>query len=245
MTPPPINIDGTDITGATIDGADVSEVTVDGTQVFGNVIPDSVVTQYTYEDDSDTSVATDAVGSNDGNISGGSFNSTNPRCGSFALDVDGDFVKSQNTINLASQGTSEALSVATFVNPDSVSDFDNAVGWGQGISNFVVVQAENGEWQARMQVSGTNVEAKSGATIDTSSYQHVVAAVDSDNIWIIVDGVEEARTSHSLTPSNIGSQPLSGATGPFGSPISGLYDNTTFATDGLTESDADALINQC
>jgi len=40
MTPPPINIDGTDITGATIDGADVSEVTVDGTQVFGNVIPD-------------------------------------------------------------------------------------------------------------------------------------------------------------------------------------------------------------
>jgi len=40
MTPPPINIDGTDITGATIDGTDVSEVTVDGTQVF-LTIPDS------------------------------------------------------------------------------------------------------------------------------------------------------------------------------------------------------------
>jgi len=40
MTPPPINIDGTGITGATIDGTDVSEVTVDGTQVF-SPLPDS------------------------------------------------------------------------------------------------------------------------------------------------------------------------------------------------------------
>jgi len=53
MTPPPINIDGTDITGATIDGADVSEVTVDGTQVFGNVIPDSVEYQINSEDFAD------------------------------------------------------------------------------------------------------------------------------------------------------------------------------------------------
>jgi hypothetical protein len=37
MTPPPLNIDGTDITGATIDGTDVSEVTVDGTQVFSAI----------------------------------------------------------------------------------------------------------------------------------------------------------------------------------------------------------------
>jgi len=41
---PPINIDGTDITGATIDGTDVSEVTVDGTQVF-SAIPDTVASR--------------------------------------------------------------------------------------------------------------------------------------------------------------------------------------------------------
>jgi len=31
---PPTNIDGTDITGATIDGQEVDEITVDGTPVF-------------------------------------------------------------------------------------------------------------------------------------------------------------------------------------------------------------------
>jgi len=34
MTPPPTNIDGTDITGATIDGQDVQEITIDGQTVF-------------------------------------------------------------------------------------------------------------------------------------------------------------------------------------------------------------------
>jgi len=34
MTPPPTNIDGTDITGATIDGTEVTEITVDGDTVF-------------------------------------------------------------------------------------------------------------------------------------------------------------------------------------------------------------------
>jgi hypothetical protein len=34
MSPPPISIDGTDITGATIDGTEVTEITVDGETVF-------------------------------------------------------------------------------------------------------------------------------------------------------------------------------------------------------------------
>jgi len=34
MSPPPTNIDGTDITGATIDGQEVQEITVDGQTVF-------------------------------------------------------------------------------------------------------------------------------------------------------------------------------------------------------------------
>jgi hypothetical protein len=34
MSPPPVNIDGTDITGATIDGQEVQEITIDGQAVF-------------------------------------------------------------------------------------------------------------------------------------------------------------------------------------------------------------------
>jgi len=48
MTPPPTNIDGTDITGATIDGQAVEEITVDGDTVFtaGPDIPNSAVEQW-------------------------------------------------------------------------------------------------------------------------------------------------------------------------------------------------------
>jgi hypothetical protein len=40
---PPINIDGSQVTGITIDGQTVSEVTMDGDKVFGGAIPDSDV----------------------------------------------------------------------------------------------------------------------------------------------------------------------------------------------------------
>jgi len=47
---PPIDIDGSEIQEATIDGQDVSEITIDGQQAAElNVIPDSVVHQYTAE----------------------------------------------------------------------------------------------------------------------------------------------------------------------------------------------------
>jgi hypothetical protein len=42
MTPPPTNIDGTDITGATIDGQDVQEITVDGQTVFTGIDPNTI-----------------------------------------------------------------------------------------------------------------------------------------------------------------------------------------------------------
>jgi len=42
----PIEIDGTDITGATIDGTDVQEITVDGQTVFTAGPPDSAVLNY-------------------------------------------------------------------------------------------------------------------------------------------------------------------------------------------------------
>jgi len=45
MTPPPTNIDGTDITGATIDGQDVQEITIDGQTAF-TAVPASLIHKY-------------------------------------------------------------------------------------------------------------------------------------------------------------------------------------------------------
>jgi hypothetical protein len=59
MTPPPTNIDGTDITGATIDGQEVQEITVDGQTVFtaGPDIPNSgALHQWNFTEGSGTTV---------------------------------------------------------------------------------------------------------------------------------------------------------------------------------------------
>jgi len=245
MSPPPTSIDGTDITGATIDGQEVQEITIDGQTVFTAGPPDFVVTQYTYEDPSNSSVSTDTVGTNDGILSGGSFNDTNPRKGSFCYDNGNNDIESESNVNLAAIGTPQECSVATFVNADSTpSDFEQCVGWGEDISNFLIVQAENGEWNARSQVNNNNVEAFSGVPVSTSNYQHVVAAMDSNDLYIIIDGTERARASHNLNIENIGSQKLFVGTGPFGGRIPGLYDNSTFADKALTEAEAQTLINQ-
>lgn len=64
---PPINIDGSTVNAITIDGTDVSEVTVDGEVVFGNAIPDPDIARWAAENDNgDTSVLFDSVGSFDG-----------------------------------------------------------------------------------------------------------------------------------------------------------------------------------
>ena len=87
MTPPPTNIDGTDITGATIDCQDVQEITVDGQTVFspGPVLR---VVRYNFENNGDTSSITDSFGNNDGTINGAAY-TTDSEVGNFALSFDG------------------------------------------------------------------------------------------------------------------------------------------------------------
>ena len=63
MTPPPISIDGTDITGATIDGQEVQEITVDGQTVFT-----SALDNYIFDNFNDNSLSRPRTGQEDGNF---------------------------------------------------------------------------------------------------------------------------------------------------------------------------------
>jgi len=75
MTPPPTNIDGTDITGATIDGQEVQEITIDGDTVFTSAkilddFEDGNVSEYEVLDGNFSATATAAfTGSFGGELS--------------------------------------------------------------------------------------------------------------------------------------------------------------------------------
>lgn len=210
-----------------------------------NTIPDSVVTQYQFEYDADTTTAVDSGGSNDASVTGSIFNTSNPRCGSVALETDGsdDNVRSNNTVDLVNNGGVGA-GVGGFLNPDGSDGV--AIGYGAGDGdNYLSVEITNGNWAVRSETSEGAFNRASGPAIDTSSYQHVVGTYDGSDIILLVDGTEEARTSSSdLT--NIGAGTLVVGERPEGSTnYAGLTDNASFADTEITTSDQQSLIDQC
>jgi hypothetical protein len=78
-------------------------------------IPDSGVSYYEFEDDSDTTTATDSWGTNDGTISGAAYTTT-AQVGSLALDFDGD--DDYVTLGQNALATKAPFSVSTWINPD-------------------------------------------------------------------------------------------------------------------------------
>jgi len=247
----PTSIDGTDITGASIDGTDVTEITVDGDTVFEAVtIPNSVVTQYRFEDNTNTSVAVDSVGTNDANINGPTYTSDAAK-GSFAvedpgIDNSGNDITSQNNVDLVASGPNDALSIAGFVKANNVnSDFRVPFLWGADGNNQLALFQQT-TWRARITVNNTVTEVDSGVSISDTAYQHVVVVCDQSEIAIIVDGTLEGTTSHNLDVTQIGS----GVARMFNSLRSvnlvfdGSIDNVSFMNDRITTTEAQPLINQ-
>lgn len=208
--------------------------------LVASAMPDSVVTQYRYEDDSTPSTAIDSVGSNDGNISGATYTSSSAK-GSFALSFDGtdDTVTSGSTIDLSASGNSAGASVGGYFNPDSTSN-QVPITWGVDGDNYLSVEiTSNGNWAVRAQSgSGTFTRARSTVSVSTSSYTKVFACADSGgDIYLIVDGTEEARTSFEGDITTIGSGDLRVGARVKGSTFyGGLADNSSFATEGLSPS---------
>jgi len=103
MSPPPINIDGSDITGATIDGQEVQEITVDGQSVFQAVtpLPSSTLiqvdaSQESFNDGQTISTATDFSGNNN-SLTGSATYESNAMNGLPVFRTDGSTDVLDNT----------------------------------------------------------------------------------------------------------------------------------------------------
>jgi hypothetical protein len=217
--------------------------------LFGADKPDSVVTQYRFEDDSDTSTAIDSVGNNDGDITGSPTFDTDSKCGSYSLLCDGndDEVVSQSTVDLPNNGTSGELSVSGFVKLDDTSSV-NEVPFGYYVDNnnmLILIKDANGVWEAFLQINGTNYSLETSTSPSTSSYDQVTVWADSTDWGIIINGSEQSDT-HNDDPTNIGTGNLyAGQISGFLNEFDGRLDNISYANERLSVSDADSLASQC
>jgi len=243
---PPINIDGSSVTDITIDGTTVSEVTVDGQTVFApNATPDAVVTQYQYEDEADTAVAIDSIGSLDADITDGTY-ITDSADGDHALSLNGSsaYIESQSSIDLAAQGSSDGFGLGGFVRPDRDTATEVVHTYRSGSGTYAQIIHINGEFSVSLNInSGGNVQTSSVAST-IGSYQHVWANFDQSDLWLLVDGSEVSRTSHSFDLTNFGSAVTRVGVD---SPSSGNYwqgdpDNSSLSDAALSESEVQQLI---
>jgi hypothetical protein len=166
MTPPPTNIDGTDISGATIDGQEVQEITIDGQTVFSagpklvDDFEDQNISEY-FGDTGDFQVT-------DGNVD----NITSPRNGSFMLR---EFISGGNSNIFSNFGLpnypSRGDTFRVFVYFESGTGFQSSAetikvfyGLQNSSNHYRVVISPLGDF-IQFQKNG-NAEAQGNGTVD-------------------------------------------------------------------------------
>lgn len=196
-----------DGTGVTPTG--ISEVrTGDGRVVFtpGSAIPDSGISRWEFEDDSDATTALDSWGDNDGSINGATYTS-NAAEGSLALSFDGvdDYVEFAGTSGIDFSGT---FSISIWAYPDFEAD---GTGFDRILTKSTSYSSGDQEWT--LQQDGTNDavqwsynygNATLGAvTITPQTYVHLVFVRESDGtIRLYKDGNEVDSAASSAASSN-------------------------------------------
>jgi len=250
MTPPPINIDGTNenYSNVTIDGQDVTQITIDGQDVL-STIPDSGIAHWTF-DDADTSggTANDVWNGNDATINGpttGVSGANQTYSSGEAYDFDGtdDYIV-QNTA-----GTFDAtsdFSVAFWFNPDQLEgSTDIRLFELRADVTFLV-----GIGRAGADTLGINVGSDVGIKTLSSAntWYHVAVTHDASTTEFVayVDNTQELTHSASISNNNKFANTIgvdAGGSAPRGGYFDGQIDDLRLYDKPLSATEVNNLYN--
>lgn len=150
---PPINIDGSTVDAITIDGTEVTEVTADGEVVFGSAIPDSAVSQFTFDEGTGTTVTNEYSSKPDGALNGASWVSDSNLTGDYGINFDG----TDDRIDLDSRHSfwapgSESITIAMTVNMADLTQDQLLWGWSNGSDDYTIGTSDNSDGKFAMAV---------------------------------------------------------------------------------------------
>jgi hypothetical protein len=248
---PPTNIDGTDITGATIDGQLVQEITVDGQTVFspGPAERPPSGLAYLTLDDANTSggFARDVWNDNDFSIDGattGVQGANDQYITNEAYSFDGNDDKLDSSplfsgppVTLAafisttqSDNRGRLISNRNFSNSFDIISIFNEV---DGVLNGFVRDG-----------NGTSTSLTSTTTINDGVFHHIVLSVGNTTSRLFVDGIEEDSGStpgggYNINIARIGADARDATNNLY----DGVIDDVRYYDKGLTVSEVDSLYN--
>ena len=210
-----------------------------------DAIPDSVVTQYEFEDDSDTSTAIDSVGDNNATLSEPTYNDTIVKVGSNALEFDGsdDELNSTSAVDLVASGDTETVSFAAWVYPRD-NDVRVPIGyWADTGNRFYVFNDGSGNWRFGHRVGGSGDDAN-GTQITTEEWVHVYIELTQNDARMKLDNTEVATYNHSTDISNLGMMTLRSGYGPFGNYGNQVVDDYHAMDGALSDSELQSIIDR-
>lgn len=171
----------------------------------GPDIPDSGVSLWEYEDDSDTSTAIDSWGTEDGSINGAAY-TTDSQVGSHALsfvESEGDYV---GPFTNAAYSFSGSFSLGAWIKANS---FDTrrpvlSKGHSRGFNEDVDYYLSVGDDTYRFAISdGNNNDMVSGGTVSTGTFTHIVGVFDAGTeVAVYADGSLVDSTATGITPQD-------------------------------------------
>jgi len=199
-------------------------------------IPDSVVTLYEFEDDSDTTTAIDSFNNNDGTINGATYTTTSA-VDSLALSFDsGDTVVFPTLIS----DTTVDLSVSLYVRADSFNgDFEpvfQVEATGSSSSSIQIQTMSDGRIRWMVHHGGfTDVFTPA---VPTNTYAHIVGVYKGENqIEVYLDGVlEDTRSVSGRTRDPVDYWALE-------SPGGRIVDDVRVYSKALTSTEVSNLYN--
>jgi hypothetical protein len=263
MSPPPTNIDGTDITGATIDGQDVDSITIDGQEVFsaGPNLPvalSNLVAWYPFDPSSYAGMtnnaddATDGLaGAGDTTAFDGTVNGATYLPSGGVTDINAgansgafDFSSNNDTIRIDTNTTTEPMSFSCFVMGTNSST--SGVFMDQGSLRFFIGHERLGgsDGIGATVFNGNNfVTQTSGITLDTT-FRHVVGTIDSNfTLELFVDGVSQGTTNTGGFNQRRVEQTIGSAVGGIQNAHEGVIDDARVYNKALSSAEVSDIFN--
>jgi len=201
MSPPIRDGSGSSIGSIRLgDGTEISEVrTGEGDVLFSAGPPNSLVSRYKFEDNTDTTTATDSVGSNPGTITGASY-TTDSEVGSRALDFDG----SNDTVDVGDKssldfglGDFSITFHAKFRNTSSIQEPVNKEAAGGSTIGYFIRNA-SGDLLFQTSDGNANTLNAAGAVVGNTYAFYAVTREQNTEKVIYVDGSQVASQSTSI-----------------------------------------------
>jgi hypothetical protein len=210
-------------------------------------IPDSAILQYKFEDDSDTTTATDSITGNtpyDGTINGASYNS-NAKVDSFALDFDGteDYVELPSNLGIFDNSTSYSISM--WVYPDDVTSGEQRIFHPRGENDVGITLNKDGNNKIIYYTYDGTTRSVSSSSLTSGNWYHVGVVWDISNseFTLYIDG-SPVDTKSTKTPfSRSDTSSLSGRIDDNNAYFSGRIDEFILSDNSWTDQQMSETYN--